>query len=171
MKDSQPKSVRSAEMRKAGAPKPSRAEKCESFGEDTICERIVDGKSLTAIGAEIGVPIGFFVAWLEATPDRSARVREARARSARLWDDKATQGIEGAKDQFELAKAKEMAHHYRWRASKIAPREYGEKLDLNHTGTVDLSDAALEARIAALASALNIAIDATGSPREPTDAI
>ena len=61
-------------------------------------------------------------------------MREAKARSARLWDDKANEGIEGASDPVEHAKAKEMAHHYRWRASKVAPRECGEKVDLNHSG-------------------------------------
>ena len=51
-----------------------------------------------------------------------------------MWDEKALAGIEAAKDAFELAKAKEAAHHYRWRASKIAPSEFGDRQAIEHTG-------------------------------------
>jgi hypothetical protein len=42
-----------------------------------------------------------------------------------------------ASDAFELAKAKELAHHYRWRASKIAPKLYGDRLQVEGKFTVD----------------------------------
>ena len=48
----------------------------------------------------------------------------------------AINGINNAGDPFELAKAKEAAHHYRWQASKANPKGYGDKLDLTHGGTV-----------------------------------
>ena len=47
--------------------------------------------------------------------------------AARVWDDRAEAVLRDASDLFELAKAKELAHHYRWRASKIAPRDYGDR--------------------------------------------
>lgn len=93
-----------------------------------ICQRIADGQSLTAIAKAEGVTTGALSMWVESDPERSARAREARALSARTWDDKAETVIDEAGDPFELAKAKELAHHYRWRASKIAPREYGDKV-------------------------------------------
>lgn len=53
---------------------------------------------------------------------------------ASYWEEKAESCIADAADEFELKKARELAHHYRWRAAKIAPREYGDKLEVNNTG-------------------------------------
>lgn len=105
-------------------------EKCDAYGVEQLCTDILGEKTLTAIAEDLGISIGTLLTWIEANPERSARAREARARTARLWDEKATKVIEDAADPFELAKAKELSHHYRWRASKIAPRDYGDKLAL-----------------------------------------
>ena len=113
--------------------------KLDSLGTEKVCARIGDGDTLTQIAKDSGVSIGTLLAWLEIDPERSARAREARAATARYWDEKASEGVAQSADPFELAKAKELAHHYRWRASKIAPKEYGDKLNLNHGGTVNLS--------------------------------
>jgi hypothetical protein len=61
-------------------------------------------------------------------------MREARAKSAKVWDEKAEQVVRDAPDKFELEKARELAHHYRWRAKAIAPRDYGDKVTQEHTG-------------------------------------
>lgn len=95
---------------------------------------LIERKTLTEIARDVGVSLGSLWVWLDGDLDRSARAREARAKTAAIWDDEATRVIEQAGDQFELAKAKELAHHYRWRASKIAPREYGDKVQNEHTG-------------------------------------
>lgn len=109
-------------------PKGSAAAKLDVYGIDAFCDAVLEGRTMTAIASEVGVSIGTLITWLAADPDRSACAREARIRTARLWDDKAEQGIADAADPFELSRAKELAHHYRWRAAKIAPREYGDKL-------------------------------------------
>lgn len=101
--------------------------KLDAYGVDAVCADIGDGSTLTAIAKAQGVSVGALLSWCEAEPERSARVREARRLMARHWDEKATQVIEDAKDDFELKKAKELAHHYRWRSSKIAPLDYGDK--------------------------------------------
>ncbi|TMN18478.1 hypothetical protein [Pseudoxanthomonas sp. X-1] len=100
----------------------------DQYGLEAVCEDIGRGTSMTAIAQERGVSIGSLLTWVEADPERSARVREARSAMARYWDEKAEAGIESAEDEFALKKAKELSHHYRWRASKIAPREYGDKV-------------------------------------------
>ncbi len=140
---------------KAGEVKPlSASEKCEVFGVDALCAAILGEQTLTAIAQDLDVSIGTLLTWMEANPERSARVREARMRTARLWDEKATKVIEDASDPFELSKAKELAHHYRWRASKIAPRDYGDKVAIG--GADDLPpiktmpDDQLDAKLAAL---------------------
>lgn len=119
-------------------------------GIDWVCERIVARDTMTGIAEQAEVSVPTLITWIEADPSRSARAREARLKTARLWDEQATREIEMATDAFSLSRAKELAHHYRWRASKIAPREYGDKLAVeggdqpiqhNHSGEVTLSPA------------------------------
>lgn len=106
----------------------------DAAGIDAICETITDGVSMTEIAERIGVSYGTLHSWIAADPERSARVRDARAATAKLWDERATSEIRAACDPFELAKARELAFHYRWRSSKIAPKEYGDKVQNEHTG-------------------------------------
>lgn len=115
----------------AKAEKPAKGSKTAGLddkGIESVCDDIADGKSLTAIAAASSVSIGTLLNWIEADPERSARAREARALVARQWDEKAEQVLEAAPDAFGLAKARELASHYRWRASKIGAREYGDKV-------------------------------------------
>lgn len=107
---------------------PRAADKLDAAGIDALCDAIVSGTSMTEYAVQLGVSIGSLINWIEGDSERSARVREARRQSARTYDDKALAELEDAKNAFGLAKAREKAQHYRWRASKIAPKEYGEKL-------------------------------------------
>lgn len=140
-------------------PRTAQAE-VERYGIDAICADIANRESLTTIAIKIGVSTGTLLTWIEADPERSARAREARTATATLWDEQAEAEIRNAKDDLNLRKAKELAHHYRWRAKAIAPREYGEAVTLKGDKdnplvvrkTVDLDDAEL-ARIAAQARA------------------
>lgn len=104
------------------------SDKLDAIGLDAICEAIGDKKSLTQIAEDACVSIGSLLTWIEANPERSARAREARTLMARYWDERSEKILEEASDEFDLKKAKELSHHYRWRASKIAPREYGDKV-------------------------------------------
>ncbi len=116
-------------------PKASPAKgKLDALGIDALCAMIIDGITMTDAANRLDVSIGTLISWIEGDVERSARAREARVKSARIWDEKATQAIEDASDQFELSKAKELAHHYRWRAAKIAPRDYGDKVQTEVTG-------------------------------------
>lgn len=94
---------------------------------EAVLTMLAAGETQVAIARKFKVSDGDLSVWL-ADDKRSARAREARAKAAALWDDRATAVIEEASDPFELAKAKELAHHYRWRASKIAPKVYGDKV-------------------------------------------
>ena len=139
-----PKPPRKAPAAKAGKAAPAKkppakkpltpAERVAAYGIDSICQALADGTTMNAIAAEIGVSFGTLSTWLAADPEHSARAREARTHAARVWDEKALSAIEGAKDPFELQRARELAQHYRWRASKTAPKEYGDKITAEHTG-------------------------------------
>ena len=124
---------------------PTIAERIEAFGFEAVCERLANGVTMTAIAEEIGVTVGKLSQWIASDEEHSARAREARIHAARIWDEKALSVIEQALDPFELQRAKELAHHYRWRASKTAPKEYGDKVTQEHTGA---DGGPIQARIA-----------------------
>lgn len=110
----------------------------DKVGIDEIVEMIaVEGASLRGIANEVGVSAGSLLTWIEADPERSARVRDARAQLAKLWDEKAEDVLQQADDEFKLKKARELASHYRWRASKTAPREYGDRVEVKGTMTLE----------------------------------
>ena len=124
-----------ASAREAAAKKqPTIAERIEAFGIEAVCERLSNGMTMTALAEEIGVTVGKLSQWIASDEEHSARAREARIHAARIWDEKALSVVEQARDLFELQRAKELAHHYRWRASKTAPKEYGDKVTQEHTG-------------------------------------
>ena len=116
------------------APPAVAREAIDAFGLDAVCEAISDRKSLTAIAVEIGVSIGSLLTWVEADAERSARIKDVRAAMARVWDEQAESELRSATDDLGLRKAREIAHHYRWRASKVAPRDYGDRLSHEHAG-------------------------------------
>lgn len=124
---------------------PTIADRIEAFGIDAICERLANGVTMTAIAEEIGVTVGKLSQWIASDEEHSARAREARIHAARIWDEKALSVVEQAQDLFELQRAKELAHHYRWRASKTAPKEYGDRVTQEHTGA---NGGPIQARIA-----------------------
>lgn len=124
-----------ASARKAAAKKqPTVSERIEAFGIEAVCERLSNGMTMTALAEEIGVTVGKLSQWIASDEEHSARAREARIHAARIWDEKALSVVEQALDPFELQRAKELAHHYRWRASKTAPKEYGDKVQTELTG-------------------------------------
>lgn len=113
-----------------------------------VCAAIRDGNSLAEIARRTGVLRSSLTEWLQAEPERLARARDARAESAWHWDEKAEKLLADAKDPTQVPRARELAMHYRWRASKIAPRTYGDRLEVNQTVTVQtMTDEQLLERI------------------------
>ena len=106
--------------------------------EDDIIRRIEDGEALAAIATSVGRARSKLTEWLQADDERWERSARARTSAAGAWDEKAEQELGDALDPFALAKAKERAHHYRWRASKTAPRLYGDKQQIEHSGKLGI---------------------------------
>jgi terminase small subunit-like protein len=115
---------------------PVAQDKINAYGLDAVCDDILNGLALRTIAKNLGVDIAQLCRW-KAQPQHSARVTEALAATAEYWDQVAVDGIAQARDAFELAKARELAHHYRWRASKIAPKLYGDRQQVEGKFTVD----------------------------------
>ena len=63
--------------------------------------------------------------------EHRARVRDALEISAQTYEEKAEIVLLDAEaSTYEIQRARELAHHYRWKASKRNPRKYGDKLDM-----------------------------------------
>jgi len=124
---------------------------CDSLGIEALCEKLIAGDSQTKIAQDIGVSIATLSNWIAADAERSARAREARIAAARSFDEMAEQVLLNAKDGFGLAKARELASHYRWKASKSNPREYGDKIEIDQKTTItSLTEEQLDAKLARL---------------------
>lgn len=104
------------------------------FGEEWVIDQILAERYMTQIAADAGSNVASLLRWLDADPERRERVNDARRKCAQLWEERAERLISEAKTPFELTKARDLAHHFRWRASKIAPRIYGDKVTQEHTG-------------------------------------
>jgi lambda repressor-like predicted transcriptional regulator len=111
----------------------------------TILERIAaKGESLRKICRVDGMPAASTVfLWLaedEAFSEQYARAREVQADA--MFDE-----ILEIADQFDNVQDKLDVEHInraklridtrKWAVSKMAPKKYGEKVDLNHSGKLD----------------------------------
>lgn len=96
---------------------------------DLVVERLLVPMMMSEIAMELGVSPSRLTRWCAADSQRLARVREARRLSALLWVEKAEKVIAEATDDLSLKKARELAHHYRWKASKINVEDFGDKVE------------------------------------------
>lgn len=122
---------------------------------DRICERIADGESLRAICADDDMPSKANVfRWLSARPeaaDQYARAREAQADS--LFDDMLQIADDARNDWMErngedavgyalngehIQRARLRIDARKWMAGKLRPKVYGDKLDVNATGSLTI---------------------------------
>ena len=121
-----------------------------------ILEGMADGESLRKCCVAAGVSISTFLSWVAA--DKSLAEQYAHAR-ARMIDAQA-EALEDIGDRaataesaVEVAGLRLKSDNRKWLLSKLAPKKYGEKLDLNHSGAIrtvtDMSDGDLAAIAAA----------------------
>lgn len=119
--------------------KPGEAEAAlDMLGLAALCDEIAEGKSLRKICEELGISIGrgSLGRWIALDPARKAAVEEARIAAAESEVELAGEKLATAKTPFQLAKAKEEGYHHRWKASKMDPRRYGDKVAVG--GAADL---------------------------------
>lgn len=116
---------------------------------DRICEEIIGGAALYKICERDGFPGERTVyQWLDRFPDFAQQY--ARARELQQ-DREADHMVVIADETKDPNKARLQIDARKWRASKLAPKKYGDKLDLNVGGSLQtMSEEALDARIAEL---------------------
>ena len=96
---------------------------------ETICHEIIEGASLYEICQRDGMPPYRTVFdWLDAHEDFRTKCARARELQAEFMDFMIMKTAENCgKDDAYAAKVKIAA--YQWRAMKLAPKKYGERLD------------------------------------------
>jgi phosphoribosylaminoimidazole-succinocarboxamide synthase len=103
-----------------------------------ICEQIAQGKSLREICKADGMPAPSTVClWLSEDDKLAEQYAHAREQQADLYADEIIEIADTAKNEdAQVARLRVDAR--KWKASKLAPKRYGDKMDLNHGGTLKI---------------------------------
>lgn len=105
---------------------------------ERICSELMDGKSLRQICLRDDMPDRVTVIrWMVAFPDFATKCARAREFQADLMDDMILETANAVTSETAVADRVKIAA-YQWRASKLAPKRYGDKLDIEHGGEVKL---------------------------------
>lgn len=113
---------------------------------DKICELIARGMSLRAICASADMPAGGTVhRWLVEHQDFQEQYARAREEQADGFADEIIDIADSvAPETGEVAKAKLQIDARKWKAAKLAPKKYGEKLELDADMRVKVETRSLE---------------------------
>lgn len=100
---------------------------------DKICEKISGGLSLRAICAESGMPArGTVYRWLIENADFQDQYTRARDKQADYFAEEIIEIADSAEaESAAVAKAKLQIDARKWAASKIAPKKYGDKREID----------------------------------------
>ena len=142
-----------------------------TYTEETaarICEEIAAGRSVASICKDEDMPAASTVfLWLAKNPEFSERYTRAREAQADALFDEALNIADTPADGVKIKVLPsgsvektygDMIEHRRlqvdtrkWAAARLAPKKYGDRLDMNVTGSLQtVSDENLDARIAQL---------------------
>lgn len=130
---------------------------------DRICSLLIEGHTLRQIGELEGLPgKRTIISWLAKHVEfqhRYARAREMQALIAEdeiieIADDSSHDYIDrtvnGQKqatfNRQNVERAKLRVEARKWLMSKRMPKRYGDKIDLNHSGAINMADALKAAR-------------------------
>lgn len=122
---------------------------------DKICAQLAEGKSLHTICDAEGMPsCSMIYRWMES--NEGFRERYARAKED-ACEKMAEEILEIADTEQDSNRARVRIDARKWIAAKLKPKKYGEKIDVNHEGGVNIDASALMDR---LETALSRALEA-----------
>ncbi|WP_425280324.1 hypothetical protein [Sinorhizobium fredii] len=144
---------------------------------EQILEKLSIGKSLREICSAEGMPSESLARkWVMQDEDFGAQYARAREAGMEALADEILQIADSQEgDILKTEDGREIVNHdaiqrarlrvdtRKWLMSKIAPKKYGDRLDLNHSGSIDtMPDSAVDARLAFLLGKAGIAPVAGG---------
>lgn len=104
--------------------------------EEAIINGLMDGYSLVQICATDNMPNRrTILRWMEDDEAFATRCARAREIQADLMDDKIIQLIDDVNVENASAMRVKLSA-LQWRAAKLAPKKYGDKQEVEHTGQV-----------------------------------
>lgn len=114
---------------------------------DKICSRISEGESLRSICDDEDMPVRSTVRlWLLEHSEFSVQYARAREEQADFYADEIIEISDRNKD--DPARSRLQIDARKWKASKMAPRTYGDRLDLNHTNSIEtMNEEEIDARL------------------------
>lgn len=135
----------------------------QAVGDD-ICDRISTGQSLKSICRETGIQERTVLRWvrdIEPFCQQYTRAREEQADAdADAVNDVGSRVLSG---EIDPQAARVVIDALKWSAGKRNAKKYGDRLALDHAGTIaSVSEEELDARIAKLAGQAGIAVAAGG---------
>jgi hypothetical protein len=134
---------------------------------DRICDALMSGQSLVKICAAKDMPDRVTVIrWMAKDVAFATRCAHAREAQADYMDDLIIdEANKVTPETAQAAKVKISA--YQWRASKLAPKKYGDRVDMNLSGTLQTTpQEAIDARITELLGKAGVATAARGDGTE-----
>lgn len=104
---------------------------------------ISEGATLKLALETVGLTRWLFASAVSSVRELATDYARAREISADFLVDEA---LDVVKNEPDVQRAREIANMHRWAAGKFNAKRYGERIDLNVTQTIDVSDALKEAR-------------------------
>jgi hypothetical protein len=105
-----------------------------------ILDGIANGKSLRAICREIGVHPGAASTAMRSDDDLASQYAHAREDRADYYAESILTTAQATlAGRFKPDAARVAIDAFKWTASKMAPKKYGDKVQTEHSGTVGIT--------------------------------
>lgn len=113
---------------------------------DEVMRGMADGKTVSAMSREMGIPGGTVRSWLADDPPRLERYRRMKALLGMALADKALEvAMDTTSGSFQPDRLK--VETLRWLASKVNPEEFGDRTVQEQTGEVTLKIQVIEEHV------------------------
>jgi hypothetical protein len=112
-----------------------------SYTEETgllICQGLLERKGLRELEVELGFNIDSMYKWLDQEPEFKERYARARSLQAHSYSESIDANIERMMaGEITPEQCRVANDAYKWQAGKRMPSVYGDKLNLEHSGSVN----------------------------------
>lgn len=107
---------------------------------DLICDRVADGQSVRRICSDDDMPNRSTVLrWLDQFPEFAAKHARARVLQADVLDeDMADIEDRTLNNEIDPAAARVVLGSKQWRAARMAPKKYGDRVEQIHSGELKI---------------------------------
>lgn len=110
-----------------------------------IISRIANGEALIAICRDSVMPsTETFFKWMRDDEDLLDMYARAKEATAYIYAEQIIEIADTAKNRVEVEKARIQVDARKWLAAKLLPKKYGDKLNLEHSGEIEIKKVTVE---------------------------